>query len=286
MGVGNDATKPWITDEMSSSNGTMSGNVSVQEQKCDGGNSDGVVISPPARTATSASNVLRVAVGTSNPAKLRAVEQALRRAILRNNAAAAATTSDLEVNVQGFDVESGVSNQPFGNDETRTGARNRAVAAYRAYRQSLQVAPHLAIGLEGGLEWVVSDTGENSDGKNNGHLYCMAWIVLYGRRTAATVQALACADTEYYVGDKKPIFGQAKTAMFPIPDSVANHVKEGLELGDADDLVFQRVNSKHQSGTVGILTDDLIDRSAYYEHAILLALSPWIRPNLFPDGVP
>jgi inosine/xanthosine triphosphatase len=259
----------------------------MHEQKCDGVNSvnNGVVKSPPVRSASSAScNVLRVAVGTSNPAKLRAVEQALRRAIHRN---ATAASSDLEVNVQGFDVESRVSNQPFGNDETRTGARHRAVSAYRAYRQSQQVAPHLAIGLEGGLEWVVSDNClENADGKSNGHLYCMAWIVLYGRRTAATVQALAGADTEYYVGDKKPIFGQAKTAMFPIPDSVASHVKEGLELGDADDLVFRRVNSKHQSGTVGILTDNLIDRSAYYEHAILLALSPWIRPNLFPDGVP
>jgi inosine/xanthosine triphosphatase len=274
---------------MANSDGTMSGN-GTHEEKCDGGNaeSDGAaVISPPARTVSTNSSLLRVAVGTSNPAKLRAVEQALRRAIRRNvTDDSTAATSDLEVIVQGFDVESGVSNQPFGNDETRTGARNRAVSAYRAYRQSQQVAPHLAIGLEGGLEWVVSDGLENADGKNNGHLYCMAWIVLYGRRTAATVQALACADTEYYVGDKKPIFGQAKTAMFPIPDSVANHVKEGLELGEADDLVFRRVNSKHQSGTVGILTDDLIDRSAYYEHAILLALSPWIRPNLFPDGVP
>ena len=66
--------------------------------------------------------------------------------------------------------------------------------------------------------------------------------------------------------------------------NVGLNVTDEIELGDADDQVFQRVKSKHKSGTVGILTDGLIDRSAYYEHAILLALTPWIRPNLFPDG--
>jgi non-canonical (house-cleaning) NTP pyrophosphatase len=58
-----------------------------------------------------------------------------------------------------------------------------------------------------------------------------------------------------------------------------------MELGDADDKVFSRVKAKHGSGTVGLLTDGLIDRSYYYEHALLLAMVPWIRPDVYPDGV-
>ena len=61
-------------------------------------------------------------------------------------------------------------------------------------------------------------------------------------------------------------------------------VKQGLELGHADDKVFNRVNSKQGSGTVGILSNYVIDRSAYYEHALVLALVPWIRPDVYPHG--
>jgi non-canonical (house-cleaning) NTP pyrophosphatase len=88
------------------------------------------------------------------------------------------------------------------------------------------------------------------------------------------------------VGDKKAIFGFAKTASFALPGEVTHLVvKEKLELGDADDRVFQRSKSKHGGGTVGILTDHLIDRSDYYEHALQLALIPWIRPDMYPDGI-
>jgi hypothetical protein len=40
-----------------------------------------------------------------------------------------------------------------------------------------------------------------------------------------------------------------------------------------------RLNAKHGSGTVGYLTDGMIDRALYYEHALLLALIPWVRPD-------
>ena len=113
-------------------------------------------------------------------------------------------------------------------------------------------------------------------------LYCMAWMAVYGKRQALIVDALASADATTYVGDKKPRFGLAKTASFAIPPPIAKLTAAGMELGDADDAVFQRVKSKHGNGTVGILTDGLISRSDYYEHALLLALVPWIRPDVFP----
>jgi inosine/xanthosine triphosphatase len=42
-----------------------------------------------------------------------------------------------------------------------------------------------------------------------------------------------------------------------------------------------RENSKHQGGTVGKLTQGVIDRTAYYEHTAILALIPFINPQLY-----
>lgn len=235
---------------------------------------------------------LRIAVGSSNPSKLRAVETALQRAVDRPRELAAANSSSrrrraVQLEIQGLDVASGVPDQPWGDEETKRGAQNRARTAYQEYRNDANnKTPHLAIGLEGGLEWLDSgNCGSGSIRKRD--LFCMAWMAVYGKRDAVLVDCLASADIDasnHTAGDRKPVFGLAKTSLFPIPDAVAELVKNGVELGDADDQVFRRVKSKHGNGVVGILSDGLIDRSAYYEHAITLALLPWIRPDLYPEG--
>ena len=112
----------------------------------------------------------------------------------------------------------------------------------------------------------------------------MAWIAVYGRRQANIIDLVASPDTKYYKGDKKPIYGIAKTGTFLLPKSVTKLVKNGMELGDADDQVFGRTKSGQGSGTVGLLTDHLIDRCQYYEHALILALIPWIRPDVYAMG--
>jgi hypothetical protein len=151
--------------------------------------------------------------------------------------------------------------------------------AHRAYKESNKVSPHLSFGLEGGLEWssaIVDHDDEET-------LWCMAWMAVYGKRSSLIVDLMASSQSKYYVADKQPIFGLAKTANFMLPSNITKLIQSGMELGDADDKVFGRTNSKHGSGTVGILTDGLIDRSAYYEHALALALVSWIRPDVY-DG--
>jgi|TARA_B100001093_G_C26800553_1_gene1003171 inosine/xanthosine triphosphatase len=75
--------------------------------------------------------------------------------------------------------------------------------------------------------------------------------------------------------------GKAKTATFPLPLEISNLIKKGYELGDADDMVFKRSNSKQKNGAVGILTDNLINRTDYYAHAIILALIPFSNSKLY-----
>jgi non-canonical (house-cleaning) NTP pyrophosphatase len=75
--------------------------------------------------------------------------------------------------------------------------------------------------------------------------------------------------------------GKARTGVFFLPKAVAQLVQRGVELGEADDRVFGRINSKQGNGAIGLLTDDVIDRVQYYEHAVILALVPFKNSQLY-----
>ena len=49
-------------------------------------------------------------------------------------------------------------------------------------------------------------------------------------------------------------------------------------------IVFNCVNSRQDNGTVGILTDNVIDRVQLYEHALILALIPFKNETLYTDN--
>lgn len=143
--------------------------------------------------------------------------------------------------VIGTAVDSGVGDQPLTDEETYRGALNRATNA----EQSMGDADYW-VGIEGGLEEV--------DGEMRG----FAWVIVRNHERV----------------------GKSRTATFVLPGEVAALVREGKELGVADDLVFKRENSKQDSGSVGILTNDVMDRTGYYEHAVILALIPFKNPAL------
>ena len=218
--------------------------------------------------------IFHVAVGSTNPSKIRSVQRALK-AILDQANDNSSNVHAPTLELHGFSVPSGVPAQPMGDSETKLGACNRAKACFEMFVGLFQKEPQLAIGLEGGLE----ETAE-------GGLVCMAWMAIYGKRTKSILDWTASKDCgEFAMMNKnsaKQSWGLAKTAAFSLPPKVCELVRGGLELGDADDQVFSRVNGKHGSGTVGILTNGLIDRSHYYEHALQLAMIPWIRPDVYP----
>jgi inosine/xanthosine triphosphatase len=144
--------------------------------------------------------------------------------------------------VTGVSVPSGVSDQPMSDEETFQGAMNRAHGA----ADQMPEADYW-VGIEGGLE--VLDSGE---------MQGFAWIVVHNHDRT----------------------GKSRTATFILPNEVTRLVREGKELGDADDIVFQRSNSKQANGSVGILTEDVMDRTDFYEHALILALIPFKNPSL------
>lgn len=141
----------------------------------------------------------------------------------------------------GLTVPSGVSDQPLTSAETLQGALGRA----NAVREKLPDADYW-VGIEGGVE------------EANGEMEVFAWVVILSP-------------------DR---MGKSRTGTFYLPQEVIHLVRQGIELGHADDMVFGRTNSKQKNGSVGLLTDDAITRLSYYEHAVILALVPFKNGGL------
>ncbi|MEK7588494.1 MAG: inosine/xanthosine triphosphatase [Patescibacteria group bacterium] len=130
--------------------------------------------------------------------------------------------------------DSGVPDQPMG-EETRLGANNRLKFIKGKFPDA-----DFWISQEGGLF------------KDGNRLSNRAWIA---------------------VCDKEGCLTEASTSNFYLPKKVEEYVKEGLELGHANDKFFDAVNSKQGVGVIGYLTDGIYDRTEYYLQPAIIALS-------------
>jgi non-canonical (house-cleaning) NTP pyrophosphatase len=74
---------------------------------------------------------------------------------------------------------------------------------------------------------------------------------------------------------------KGRSGEFFLPEKVAALVREGVELGEADDRVFGRSNSKQKNGAVGLLTGDAVDRAGLYVPAVIFALIPFKNPEMY-----
>ncbi len=145
-------------------------------------------------------------------------------------------------------VPSGVADQPFSSEETLQGALNRAQNARGQTPQA-----DFWVGIEGGVE-------DSPEGQlTPGELCAFAWVAVLSDGRA----------------------GKGRTGVLFLPPQVAALVHQGKELGEADDLVFGRTNSKQENGAVGLLTGNVVDRAAFYEQAVILALIPFRNPELY-----
>ena len=143
------------------------------------------------------------------------------------------------------DVPSEVAQQPLSDEETLRGALNRS-----RHAQSAIPDADYWIGIEGGIQPIGQE------------MAAFAWIVVRSPQT----------------------IGRARTGTFFLPPAVAELIRQGKELGEADDIVFGRSNSKQDNGAVGLLTDNVIDRAELYEHAMILALIPFKNEALYSPG--
>ena len=74
---------------------------------------------------------------------------------------------------------------------------------------------------------------------------------------------------------------KARTGAFFLPPKVTELINQGMELGEADDIVFGDSNSKQKGGAVGLLTNNVIDRTSFYVEAVILAAIPIKNKTLY-----
>lgn len=170
----------------------------------------------------------QIVVASHNPVKIGAVKNAFKTQF-----------PDAGLTLLPVSVESGVSDQPMTDEETRRGARNRVSNA-----KAVQPEADFWVGLEGGLETY------------DDQLLASAWMVVEGR---------------------SGFISETRTATLPLPPEVQRLVREGLELGDANDQVFSTVNSKQGGGAYGLLTDGKYTREGIYSQTLILALIPFVH---------
>ncbi|WKT48014.1 Non-canonical purine NTP phosphatase/PRRC1 [Fusarium oxysporum f. sp. vasinfectum] len=113
--------------------------------------------------------------------------------------------------------------------------------------QAARIEADFWVGIEGGVETY------------NGSICSFAWIVVFGK-------------------DGK--VGKARTSAYFLPERTCQLLKDGVELGHADDMVFGQTDSKNKQGSVGLLTGGVVDRAAYYTQAVILALIPFRNASL------
>lgn len=150
--------------------------------------------------------------------------------------------SESEFVVEGISISSGVNDQPMGNKETFQGALNRAKGA-----KSERPSADFWVGIEGG------------NIQHGREMEAMAWVVVLSKNK----------------------MGKARTAGFFLAPKTVELINEGMELGHADEITFGIQNSKQKMGSSGLLTDNIIDRERFYIPAVILALIPFKKPELF-----
>ena len=174
------------------------------------------------------------------------------------------------------DVPSGVPSQPIGEEETLRGAMQR-VKNLKAEinRESSSVSRalmstmggrrrSLLIGIEGGLG------PRNHDGK----LECFAWVAI----------AKGWDDGSQEEEGGECVISTARSASFLLPPPLERLVmEEKMDLGEADDRLWKRKGSGKGAGTVGMLSRGVISRTVYCEQGVVMALLPFMSPDLYGD---
>ena len=153
----------------------------------------------------------QVFVGSTNPVKVNAVKEVFANAV-------------------GVKVDSGVSDQPMTDEETKEGAMIRA-------RSCLDQGASVGIGLEGGV--MPSSVG----------MLSVNWGALTDQN-----------GNEIY----------ASGARYPLPARVAAEIRQGRELGDIMDSVTGRTDVRKREGAVGVFTDGELTRRELYVHIVRL----------------
>jgi inosine/xanthosine triphosphatase len=187
-------------------------------------------------------------VGSKRRPKLLAVEEAC--ALF-----AARLSPHAPLDIQGYEVESGVSHTPASREELMQGARQRAEELQKLLRDTF-VAAEYFVGLEGGLD-VVTENGSR-------RVFLQSWA---------------------YVSDGvRGHFGCS--GSIELPEPLAEEVLSGgTELSVAIDRFASGAGIRDAQGAWGVLSVDLVSRKESFRLAVLTAFAPFYNSKMYRAAV-
>ncbi|MCF2947476.1 inosine/xanthosine triphosphatase [Paraglaciecola aquimarina] len=146
-----------------------------------------------------------------------------------------------QIECLGINAPSLVPDQPMNSQETKQGALNRIDYCQKQSKADFYLA------IEGGVD-----------------------LFEHG---PATFAYIAITDgTHTSIG---------RSSMLPLPPKIFQALQLGEELGLAMDRLFNTHNIKQKQGAIGLLTNGLATRESIYTQACILAMAPFINPDLF-----
>ncbi len=139
-------------------------------------------------------------------------------------------------------VPSGVKDQPMSDKECILGAKNRAKRVLQ------KMKANYGVGIEGGIV------------KVNSQYFARAWVAI--------------------VNEEETI-GLGSSLSAPIPPKFMKLIDNGVELGEANDVITGRKNTKHKEGYFGFISDNIITREKGYIDAVIMALARFKKSEIF-----
>ena len=186
----------------------------------------------------------RIAVGSTRRPKLQAVQEAAA-------SFAAKLSPQASLEIQGHEVESGVSHTPSSREELMQGARQRAEALHKMLAGSGQRADY-CVGLEGGLDVAV----ENGVRR----VFLESWA--------------------FVTDGMRGHFGCS--GSIEIPELLAEEVlARGTELSIAIDRYAGAVGIRDGQGAWGVLSDNLVTRQESFRLAVVAAFAPFYNERMY-----
>ena len=196
------------------------------------------------RKARQFMTTIRIAVGSARRPKVNAVEEAAAIFVPHFGAG-------IRCEVNGYEVESGVSHTPTSREELMRGARQRADTLQQKLRHE-QIAGDFFVGVEGGLDVVVED----------GH-----------RRVFLESWAYVC-------DQQRGHFGCSGCIELPAP--LAEKVLlQGVELATAIDEFAGSVGIRDGQGAWGVLSQNLISRQDSFRVAVIAGFAPFYNAAMY-----
>lgn len=136
-----------------------------------------------------------------------------------------------DMEVIACEAASNVSEQPMSDEETRTGAINRAKNSHKAHPEAI------TIGLEGGVMQIGNE------------LYLTNW------------GALILPSGRLYT---------AAGARISLPNEFISRLAKGAELSEIMDVYAKQADIRSNAGAIGIFTKDYVSRTDLFTHLVKL----------------